>query len=511
VNPVGTRGREGRVRIGAIALALLAVPWTGAEAAAAKSAKAGKKAAAPQTLEQRLTWLAKRRPVAPSEYGVFVARVGEATPLVAVNAERPLILASTTKLFSSAAALDRLGEEYRFRTRVYRDADVRPDGTLPGRLVVVGGGDPAISGRLYDDDPLAVFRPWAESLARQGIREIEGGLVLDTSFFDDVRQHPDWPEEQEGRWYQAPVSAISYNDNVVLVRASGGFRPGRPALLGFHPAGPYLLSLIGQVSTTNSRTWMGVRRPAGSRTVIAAGSVGRNRTWMGDVTVPDPPLYFAAAFTRVLSDAGIRVGAPPVLRTAAAAEAGASLSAERTLLHTHETPILTVLSVANKRSQSFFSEQIVKTLGAERRGLGSWENGLSEVSEFLGTLGLDPGAYGLADGSGRSRNNRASARAYVAFLQALATRWAHFTAFERTMAVSGDPEGTLRHRLQTDATYGRVVAKTGNISGVVTLCGYVTARSGQRYVFSILINGGISEKRGHAWQDRFLNELATFG
>jgi D-alanyl-D-alanine carboxypeptidase/D-alanyl-D-alanine-endopeptidase (penicillin-binding protein 4) len=79
------------------------------------------------------------------------------------------------------------------------------------------------------------------------------------------------------------------------------------------------------------------------------------------------------------------------------------------------------------------------------------------------------------------------------------------------MAVSGDPEGTLRHRLLTDATYGKVVAKTGGISGVVTLCGYVTARSGQRYVFSILINGGISERRGHAWQDRLLNALATFG
>jgi len=225
--------------------------------------------------------------------------------------------------------------------------------------------------------------------------------------------------------------------------------------------------------------------------------------------VPDPPLYFAAALNRVLSDAGIRVEAPPVELGPSAA--GATISANRTLLHTHETPILTVLSVANKRSQSFFSEQILKTLGAERRHLGSWENGLAEVSEFLRSLGLDPGAYQLADGSGRSRNNRTSARAYVDFLQALATRWPSFPAFERTMAVSGDPDGTLRNRLQGTATLGQVVAKTGAISGVVTLCGYVTARSGQRYVFSILINGGISEKRGHAWQDRFLAELATFG
>ncbi|MFI5182390.1 MAG: D-alanyl-D-alanine carboxypeptidase/D-alanyl-D-alanine-endopeptidase [Thermoanaerobaculia bacterium] len=476
---------------------------------AADAAVHRKRPAAPQTLAQRLTWLAKRRPVAASEYAVVVARVGETAPLVAVNADRPLILASTTKLFSSAAALDRLGGDYRFRTRLYRDSEIGPDGTLPGRLIVVGGGDPAISGRLYDDDPLTVFRPWAESLSRQGIRTVRDGLLLDTTFFDDVKAHPSWPEEQEARWYQAPVSALSYNDNVVLVRASGGLRPGRPAVLGFHPAGPYLLSLISHVSTTASRTYIGVRRPVGSRTVVAAGSVGRNRTWLGDVTVPDPPLYFAAAFTRVLGEAGIRVDAPPV------EQAGPSASGEpapaRTLLHTHETPILTVLSVANKRSQSFFAEQILKTLGAEKRGVGSWENGLAEVAEFLKSLGLDPAAYQLADGSGRSRENRASARAYADFLEALATRWPRFETFEGTMPVSGDPDGTLRNRLQGSATFGKVTAKTGSISGVSTLCGYVTAKSGQRYVFSILINGGVSEKRGHAWQDRFLNELATFG
>ncbi len=486
--------------------ALLALP---AAAAAKGTGRRPRKPAVPQTLEQRLAWVAKRRPVARSEYAVVVERLGETTPLVAVNADRPLILASTTKLLTTAAALDRLGEDYRFRTRLYRETEIGTDGTLPGHLVVVGGGDPAISGRFFDDDPLAVFRPWAESLVRQGIRRIEGGLLLDTTFFDDVKIHPDWPEDQEGRWYQAPVSALSYNDNVVLVRASGGLRPGRPAVLGFHPAGPYLLSLIGRVTTTASRTWMGVRRPAGSRTVIAAGSVGRNRTWMGDITVPDPPLYFAAAFTRVLADAGITVERPPEELTETTE--GPAVPAVRILLHTHETPLLMAMSVANKRSQSFFAEQIVKTMGAERRHVGSWENGLAEVRDFLASLGLDPGRYQLADGSGRSRNDRASAAAYVDFLQAIAIRWPHFPAFEKTMAVSGDPDGTLRHRLTTDATIEKVVAKTGTISGVVTLCGYVTAKSGQRYAFAILINGGISEQRGHAWQDRLLNELAKFG
>jgi serine-type D-Ala-D-Ala carboxypeptidase/endopeptidase (penicillin-binding protein 4) len=475
----------------------------GATPAAAATRKSARPA--PTTLEQRLLAIARHPPVSRFEAGIVVLRVGESRPVVAVNGDRPLVLASATKLFTSAAALDRLGPAYRFRTRLYRDAEVGPDGVLPGHLVVVGGGDPGLSGRWYDDDPLAVFRPWAQSLVRSGLREIREGLVLDVSFFDDVQVHPDWPAEQEARWYQAPVSALSYNDNIVLVRASGGVRPGAPALLGFDPLGPPLLNLISQVVTASRRTRVGVRREAGSHTVVAAGAVGRNRTWTGDVTVPDPPLYFAGALAQVLQESGIRISAPPTVVTDAAP------AAPRVLLHTHETPLLPVLAVCNKRSQSFFAEQILKTLGAETRGRGTWENGRAEVRAFLAGLGLDPGRYDLMDGSGRAHTNRASAGAYAEFLQALATKWSPFEDFKTTLAVSGEPDGTLRHRLQSEATRGKVFAKTGNVAGVSTLCGYVTARSGQTYAFAILLNGGCRERRGHAFQDRLLQELASRG
>ncbi|MDL2716961.1 MAG: D-alanyl-D-alanine carboxypeptidase/D-alanyl-D-alanine-endopeptidase, partial [Acidobacteriota bacterium] len=445
-------------------------------AAMPRVAQAAKKPAAPQTLEQRLNALLRRGPVRRSEIGVVVTRLGETTPFVSLNPAKPLILASTTKLFTSSAALDRLGPDYKFRTRLYRDAEIGEDGVLPGHLVVVGGGDPGISGRWYDDDPLAVFRPWAASLSKKGLRSVRDGLLLDVSFFDDVRSHPDWPSEQEQRWYQAPVSALSYNDNVVLVRASGGLRPGSPALLGFDPLGPPLLSLISNVVTASRKTWVGVSRGAGSNTVVAAGRVGKNRTWVGDVTVPDPPQYFAAALSQVLREGGIRVDAPPTVKTEPSSVPLAFSG--RVLLHTHETPILSALAVCNKRSQSFFAEQILKTLGAETRGRGTWEKGRAEVAAFLTSLGLDASRYQLADGSGRAHSNRASAAAYVDFLTALATRWKHFEAFKGTMAVAGSPDGTLRHRLQGEATDGKVWAKTGNVAGVVTLCGYVQAQSG---------------------------------
>src|ERR1019366_3191126 len=127
----------------------------------ASGAQAAKKPAVPATLEQRLNALLQRGPVRRSEMGVVVRRLGDSASLVSLNAERPFILASTTKLFTTAAALDRLGP-----------------------LVVKGGGDPGLSGRWYEDDPLAVFRPWAASLTNKGIRAVRDGLLLAVSFFD---------------------------------------------------------------------------------------------------------------------------------------------------------------------------------------------------------------------------------------------------------------------------------------------------------------------------------------
>ncbi len=461
------------------------------------------------TLEQRLLFIAQRSPVRKKdEVGVTIARVGSPVPLISVNGDKALILASTTKLFTTAAALDRLGPGYRFKTRIYVDQLPGGDGVLPGPLIVVGGGDPAISGRLYEDDPLAVFRPWAQAVVRNGIKTIQAGLLLDTSFFDGQMSHPDWPPNQDQNWYQAPASALSYNDNVVLLQATGSGRPGAPAILGFYPAGPPFMSVSGRVVTAGGMSSrIGVRRESGSRTVVANGLVARNRTWATAITVPDPPLYLGAAFSQVLREEGVKVSGPSSLRT----ELPPGAPHGKLLLHVHETPITPALAVCNKRSQSFYAEQILKTLAAERRGKGTWGNGQLEIAEFLKSVGLDPSRYHLVDGSGRSPKNRVSSNDYVAFLQVLATKWDKFRTFESTMAISGDQAGSLRRRLLSPVTVNKVYAKTGNIAGVSTLCGYVTAQSGQRYVFSILVNGGCSDGAGHAFQDRLITELARFG
>lgn len=118
--------------------------------------------------------------------------------------DTPETIASVTKLITTATALHYLGPEYKFRTSFWRRGEIR-QGSLIGSLLVVGGGDPNISGRFYDDNINAVFDKWADGLRQAGISRVVGEMVLNASFFDSVGRNPDWPAGQESRWYQAPI------------------------------------------------------------------------------------------------------------------------------------------------------------------------------------------------------------------------------------------------------------------------------------------------------------------
>src|SRR6266540_59861 len=336
------------------------------------------------------------------------------------EADLPQTIASVTKLITTATALHYLGPNYKFRTSFWRRGEIR-QGSLIGSLLVVGGGDPNISGRFYGDDINAVFDKWAEGLRRMGIGRVVGDILLNASFFDSVGRHPDWKTDQESRWYQAPISALSYNDNVVLVSIRPGPRAGRP--------------------------------------------VGENAVKPDSFWVP---------------------------------------------IATTESDLLPTIEVCNKRSQGFYAEQIFKTVSAEKTGQATWAGSVALAKDFLASLGLDSARFQLHDGSGLSIANRAAAVDLVKFLRAM-DRQPYGELWRNTLAVSGDSEGTLRHRLNDAVTRGQILAKTGSLERVSTLVGYARASSGRTYVFAILFNGRVPNGGGQALEDRLLRALVING
>lgn len=451
--------------------------------------------------------VAAARKVAP-EIGVVVTDLQSGEVVYSYNPDTPRILASNTKLLTSAAALDLLGPGFAFETEVLVRGEV-VDGVLQGDLGVVGGGDPTISGRDYDGDSFGAFREWAARLRAVGIERVAGRLVLDHSLFDDERIHPDWPKDQLDRWYEAPVDALSLNDNCVLLKVRPNGRPGTPAAVEVIPP-LSMFRVVADATTVHYRhkQWMSLGRRTGDESyVLTASGRIRTRTESIDrwITVTDPTRYFGEGLRAGLAEEGIGIDGPTVTSGKGDPDDG-----DWRRVYVHRTGLLPVLEILNKRSQNFYAESVLKLLGARLCGEGSWAGGRRVVAEFLAGLGIEPGSYSLHDGSGMSRGNRFSPREMTLLLRYMFHhRWGG--EFVRTLPYSGEEDLKWDERLADPPYRGNVMAKTGYIDGVSTLSGYAKARSGKLYTFSILLNSIRRKSSAEAAQDRIVRAVVDHG
>ena len=457
------------------------------------------------SLEDALARIADRSPARSKGLSVAIAELDTGKVVLEKNAEQPETIASVTKMFSTAAALHFLGPAYKFKTTLWRRGDVK-EGLLQGSLLVVGGGDPNISGRFYNDDYNYVFDRWAEGLKMAGIVRVAGDLILNASFFDSINRNPEWPAGQEAKWYQAPISALSYNDNVVLVEIHPGARPGQRALASIEPANGIVHAVCSARTVGRlGRPRVAVMRLAGSSAVTVSGSVpSRGAWWSTPIAIDDAVGFFGSALKTRLQVAGVTLGGELVEKAVKPDNSWVQIAST-------ESDLLPTLAVINKRSQGYYAEQVFKTLAAEKTGKGSWENAVAVEKQFFTALGLDPTKYDLHDGSGLSPQNQVAAADVIAFLRAMGKQ-PYGAAWKATLATPGDPDSTLRHRLRESELAGRINAKTGSIAGVSTLAGYATADSGKTYAFAILLNGrGVWDSSGHAFQDHLLRLLIKKG
>jgi D-alanyl-D-alanine carboxypeptidase/D-alanyl-D-alanine-endopeptidase (penicillin-binding protein 4) len=409
--------------------------------------------------------------------GVHVVDLATGSALYARHERRPFIPASNQKLVVAAAALDVLGADYEFRTAVYAMGRVE-DGVLRGDLVLRGGGDPTLGGRYDDEDAMDILRRWARVLKAKGVNRVGGDIIGDDSFFDAVYRHPSWDPQQTWKWYFPATGALSINDNCVLVTVRPGPGPGIPAVLSLTPSSaPVKLANLCKTSSTKQSIWFD--RTPDSEVIRVGGYVRQDSAgYSCEVTVPQPALYAAAALGQALEMEGIAVTGRA--RTGSPALGGAEPLCER------RTSLLPVLRRMSERSHNHYAEQVVKTIGAEASGRGSWEAGLDRAAQMLRRLGFGSTDFVLDDGSGLSRRNRLTPALLTTLLVAT-RRSARGEEFASLLAVAGE-EGTLESRLSKAPYKGNVQAKSGYLNGVGALSGYARTRSGRTVAFSILIN-----------------------
>jgi len=399
------------------------------------------------------------------------------------NGMQDFIPASNQKILVAAAALRELGRDYEFRTILWAKGRINAAvGVLDGDLIIQSGGDPTLGSLSAAEEPLSQFQNWTAYLKQRGIRRITGDLVVDDTFFDRRHVHPDWPAQQQWREYCAPVGALCFQDNCVTVIVEPGAAVGESALVRLSPQ-VSVLEVSNRCKTDGSKNSVWLSRAPGSRTVVVGGQVRRGAGGCsGRITVAEPGLFAADAFRAALQEGGVRVEGKARL----AAEQDLRTKGEWRHLTERRTPLSSVLRTMLKHSQNMYAEQVVKTIGAEAAGEGTWKAGLRRMAALLEDLGFEAGPFGLADGSGLSRNNRLSPAIICAVL-AEASGSEHQHSLHSLLAIGGE-EGTLKRRMNDPQYRARVRAKSGYLAGVGALSGYADTPSGLRVAFSILIN-----------------------
>jgi len=413
--------------------------------------------------------------------------------------------ASNMKILTAVAALEMLGPEYRFTTELLTDGQIK-DGTLIGNLYLKGKGDPTLMKEELDR--------FAERLRELGITKIEGHLIGDDSWYDDIRLSLDLDWSDEPYYTGTQVSALTmspnedYDAGTVIVEVSPGSAAGSEPQVKVIPETDYV-TIVNQAVTGSSRerNTIKVEREHGTNRIIVSGSIPlggtTSRVW---ASVWEPTGYVLDVFSRSLKEHGITFGAMSETLTGIAPE-------EATLLASRSSiPLSELLIPFMKLSNNGHGEILTKEMGRVIHGEGSWTKGLRVVRDVLANLGVNTDMLVLRDGSGMSHITKIPADELSYLLYAVQDKsW--YPIFERSLPVAGASDrltgGTLRSRMKGTAAEGNVKAKTGSLTGVSTLSGYVTTSDGERLIFSILINNFVASSV-RPIEDRIAVNLASW-
>jgi D-alanyl-D-alanine carboxypeptidase/D-alanyl-D-alanine-endopeptidase (penicillin-binding protein 4) len=388
------------------------------------------------------------------------------------DSERVFVPASNQKLLTSATALDRLGSDYRFVTRVLTLGERSADGTLHGDLILQGGGNPILA--------TADLKRLARQVAESGIRHITGALRADESRFDARRLGRGWAAGDEPYYYSAQISALSLNRNTITVRIAPGTKRGSPANVSLEPTTAYVrVRARCTTGAPGSQSAVALDRVRARNEIQVTGSVPLGGVVVTDsVTVENPALYAAWVFRDALREAGVTLDGPVVWLSAP--------RAARPLVAHDSPPLAEIVALLNKPSDNMIAEMLLKAIGAERRGSGTAAAGAAEVASFLREAGVDAGPLVISDGSGLSRMNLVSPETLCALLEYM-NRHRDADVFRRSLPIAAI-DGTLRRRMLNSTAANNARAKTGTLTHVSALSGYVTARNGETLVFSIMTN-----------------------
>ncbi|MGA8221543.1 MAG: D-alanyl-D-alanine carboxypeptidase/D-alanyl-D-alanine-endopeptidase [Candidatus Acidiferrales bacterium] len=470
-------------------------------------------------LAARIREVTSRPEYKHSSFGVEIYSLDEDKILFALHGRQLFTPGSTTKLLTEGTALELLGKDYKFHTRIFRAGPISLDGTLQGDLILVASGDPNLSGRIQPDgtlafedqdhsydgipetravpgDPLLVIRELAAQIAAHGVKQIQGRVLVDATLF---------PEGDREGGTNVVISPVAVNDNLIDITVSAGELENAPANLKISPRTSYVTFINKMVTTpagskADAQIISDVANPDGSHTVTFSGTFPLGSpSILYSYPVPQPSRFAQFVFVEALREKGVKVNLPPPGETANFKTLAASYTPENLVAEHVSPPLSEELKVTLKVSQNLHASMTPFILGAAlgRATRDIDQAGFNLEHDFLAKGGLDLAGASQADGAGGARSAYFTPDFMVHYL-AFLSHQKDFSVLEQSLPILGR-DGTLAKIEVNSPAAGHVFAKTGTYGSYNALdktlmldgkglAGYMTTPDGRHLAFALFAN-----------------------
>lgn len=460
--------------------------------------------------------------------GVKIASLDTGKVIFEENAEKYFMPASNMKSFTVAAAMEKLSPNFRFVTSVLAVSKPDATGTIKGDLTIFGRGDVSISTAFYNGDYYKGLDALVDRIVQAGVKRVEGNLVGDESYFTGSAIPNGWEWDDLQWYYGAEVSALPLNDNAIDLSVKPASN-GAPCVVNLLPFNP-VVRIVNTCKTTAAsiKRDLTVKKDLDQNVLEISGTMPVGDKGFSDsVTISHPSELFVALLRQRLTEKGIVVtGQTRVVGTKDKANLAAiTMPTQYEIARLESPPFAIVAAKTMKPSQNMYTETILWTLGEQGRSFSmtgdakanpfldakstSSERGIFVVKNFMNEIGIAPDALVQYDGSGLSRHNLVTPASLVQLYTYMAKQSRYANIWIDSLPVGG-VDGTLKSRFADARTNKNVQAKTGTLDQVSALSGYVTTATGEKLVFSIIVNGVREGRTRTSIIDEIVKNLANF-
>jgi len=407
------------------------------------------------------------------------------------NPNKSLPSASTAKLFSSAAALEILGPNFKPKTRIYKDGYIDSTGKLVGNIWIRGGGDPSLGSKYFvsKSNKRKFLHIWKDEINQLGINTISGSIISDASEFGYKGAPDGWNWSDLGNYYGAGPSGLTIFDNTLNFKFNTSNTVNVPVTLSSIEPNPPGLEFFSYINSSNRKgDNVYFYGSPSSDIIFASGTLPINRKdFLVKASLPNPEIQFAYEFEKILENNNISVLSDyKSSRFSIENTASDKIYNDKNLIYTHQgESLINIINYTNRNSVNLFAEHLISLIGYEKNKNGSTNNGVKTMNEFWSSKFSTKGLY-LKDGSGLSRSNAISAKHLTRLLIYMNTS-KYNSEYKSSLPITGI-NGTLKYLCKNQAAHNRIRAKSGSMSRVKSYAGYINSKTGKEYAFALIIN-----------------------